>query len=44
MRDVGGEAADARQVLGPRHRLLHAAHVGQILKVDDPPDDLAGVV
>jgi hypothetical protein len=42
--DVGGQAADAGQALGARHRLLHVAQIGQVLKMDDPPGDIAGVI
>ncbi len=42
--DAGGQAPDAGQALGALDLELHAAQLGQILKVNHPSDDAAGVV
>ena len=44
MRNIGRQAADASQALRPSHGSLHAAELGQILKMDHAAHGLAGVI
>ena len=42
--DARGQPADRGQPLGALHLDLHPPQLGQVLEVDDPADDLAGVI